>query len=244
MSQVLHLQQKAIQAAKNQDWPGAVEHNQLLLELKANDVPALNRLGAAYVQLKDIKKAKDAFEQVIAIDNSNKLARKNLDRIRNKQTTQVASFSPESFIEEPGKTKSVELYRLAGKDVLASMSIGQACDLQPKNRYVSVAINGIYVGALPEDLSFRLTKLLDTGNIYSCRIRSCNGNSCVVHLREVERSSKNKDINSFPANKSSVTSTINDVDESMLEEDIPVEIVHTDTDTEKSYDDFESSRDE
>lgn len=193
------------------------------------------------IQKGDTKRAKATFEQVLQVDSSNKLARKNLDRLKNKQATQVASFSANSFIEEPGKTKSVELYRLAGKDVLANLSIGQACELQTKNRYVSVSANGTYVGALPEDLSFRLTKLLSTGNTYSCRIRSCNGHSCVVHLREVERSPKNKDVNSFPVNRAALTSTINDVDESMLEEDIPVEIVHTDTDTEKSFDDFESS---
>lgn len=243
MSQVLLLQQKAIKAAKDQDWSAAVEHNLALLELNADDVSALNRLGAAYVQLGNVKKAKETFEQVLTFDTSNKLAHKNLDRLKNKQTTQVASFSPDSFIEEPGKTKSVELYRLAGKDVLNTLSIGKACELQTKNRYVSVSVDGTYVGALPEDLSFRLTKLLSTGNKYSCRIRSCNGNSCTVHLKEIERSSKNKEVNSFPVNRAALTSSINDMDESMLEEDIPVEIVHTDTDTEKTFDDFDS-RDE
>lgn len=243
MSQVLLLQQKAIKAAKDLDWSAAVEANQSLLELKSDDVPALNRLGAAYVQLGDTKKAKTTFEQVLGIDTSNKLAHKNLDRLKNKQTTQVASFSADSFIEEPGKTKSVELYRLAGKEVLSNLSIGKACELQTKNRYVSVSVDGTYVGALPEDLSFRLTKLLSTGNTYSCRIRSCNGSSCVVYLRELERSPKNKDVNSFPVNRMAIASSINDVDESMLEEDIPVEIVHTDTDTEKSFEDFDS-RDE
>jgi hypothetical protein len=243
MSQVLHFQIKAIQAAKDQDWQAAIDHNVALLEIKPEDISALNRLGAAYLQVGDTKKAQATFERALGVDQSNKLARKNLEKIKNKQTPQVPSFSPESFIEEPGKTKSVELYRLAGKDVLDTLSIGQLCQLQPKNRYVSVLVNDIYVGALPEDLSFRLTKLLNTGNIYSCRIRSCNGNSCAVHLRELERSAKNRDLSSFPVNKSSVTSTINDVDESMLEDDIPVEIVHTDTDTEKSFDDFDSDRD-
>jgi tetratricopeptide (TPR) repeat protein len=242
MSQFIHFQQKAIKAAKDQDWQTAIESNVSLLELKPEDISALNRLGAAYLQVGDTKKAQAAFERALVVDQSNKLARKNLERIKNKQATHVPSFSPESFIEEPGKTKSVELYRLAGKDVLDTLSVGQLCKLQPKNRYVSVLVNDIYVGALPEDLSFRLTKLLNTGNVYSCRIRSTNGNSCAVHLRELERSPKNRDLSSFPVNKASVTSTINDVDESMLEEDIPVEIVHTDTDTEKSYDDFDSDR--
>lgn len=237
MSQVLKLQQQAISAAKSQDWEKAFQANQELLELKPLDVNTLNRLGATYLQLKKPRKAQQTFKQVLDLDRSNKLAQKHLQRIKDKQNTSLPAFSNESFIEEPGKTKSVELYRLADKNVLKKVSIGQECLLHPKNRYISVCADKIYIGSLPEDLSFRLAKLIKSGNQYSCRIRSCDGIQCVVHIREVERSTTNRNTASFSNNQINVTTTINEVDESMLEKDIPVEMVHTDTDSEKTLDD-------
>lgn len=244
MSQIVKLQQKSVKAAKEQNWDEALQLNQELLELKPYDIGALNRLGATYLQLKKPNKARQIFKQVLKVDRSNKLAIKQLQRIKNKQVTSLPSFSNEYFIEEPGKTKSVELYRLADKNVLSKISIGQKCHLQPKNRYISVCLDDVYIGSLPEDLSFRLTKLIKSGNIYSCRIRSCDKAHCVVHLREQERSKKNQHVSSFPHNHNSVApSTINEVDESMLEDDIPVEIVHTDTDAEKTFDDIQAIED-
>lgn len=238
MSQILKLQIQAINAAKNQDWKKALQANQNLIELKPLDTGALNRLGATYLQLKKSRKAQQTFKQVLKIDQSNKLALKHLQRMKEKQSAALPAFSNESFIEEPGKTKSIELYRLADKNVLKKISIGQECLLQPKNRYISVCIDKTYIGSLPEDLSFRLAKLIKSGNTYFCRVRSCDGIKCVVHIRESERSKTNKDIASFANSQTHATAvTINEVDESMLEKNIPVEIVDTDTDAEKTLED-------
>lgn len=201
MSQVLKLQQQAISAAKSQDWEKAFQANQELLEIKPSDVNTLNRLGATYLQLKKPRKAQQTFKQVLELDRSNTLAQKHLKRIKDKQKTALPAFSNESFIEEPGKTKSIELYRLADKNVLKKVAIGQKCILQPKNRYISVCADETYIGSLPEDLSFRLAKLIKSGNQYSCRIRSCDGVRCVVHIREIERSAKNRNIASFSNNQ-------------------------------------------
>jgi len=90
------------------------------------------------------------------------------------------------------------------------------------------------VGTLPEDLSFRLTKLINRGNKYDCFIHSISVKSCQVHtyIKEVVRSKRNTNILSFPANKDNIA-TINDIDEKfLLEDNVPMEIVSTDTDNE------------
>jgi tetratricopeptide (TPR) repeat protein len=244
MSQILKLQQQAINAAKSQEWEKAAQINQELIELKPLDTNALNRLGATYLQLNKTRKAQQAFKQVLEIDQSNRLASKHLQRIKAKQDAALPSFSNESFIEEPGKTKSIELYRLADKNVLKKISIGQECVLQPKNRYISVCIDKTYIGSLPEDLSCRLAKLVKSGNKYACRVRSCDGVHCIVHIREIERSAKNRDIASFANSQTNATAvTINEVDESMIEKNIPVEIVDTDTDMEKTLEDVSTPED-
>jgi len=196
------------------------------------------RLGVAQAQLGENKKAKEAFQQALEHDKSNQLAKKHLQKLQNNQTITLSTLpSDEQFIEEPGKTKTADLHRLAGKEQLDGLSVGMVCDLKPKNRFISVEVSGKYIGSLPEDLSSRLSKLIKGGNTYICYIRSVSMNSCGVFIKELERSPNQEYVNSFPVAKSQMA-TINDMftDESIpLEmEDIPLQIVETDTDEERT----------
>lgn len=239
------LQLQAIQAAKNGDWKTALTKNQELLSLNPNDIGALNRSAIAYLQLNQEKEAKKLLEKVISLDKSNQIARKHLNNIKNKKRAKKPSFSSEQFIEEPGVTKIVELYRLANKQVLQNLDVGQSCSLIPKNRYISVeTIEGEYIGAIPEDLSYRLTKLIKRGNVYEALIHSASDKECHLYIKEKKRSKKNEYINSFPLNRTAITA-INDVDERfLLEENIPVAIVSTDEDNEKSIEDIDSNNED
>lgn len=207
-----HLRQQAIEAAKNREWSQAVSVNSQILENNPEDTNALNRLGVAYIQLDKKTAAKDAFQKVLDVDSSNALAKKHLQKLKSNQVATLPSFSRNYFIEEPGKTKTVELCRLAGKNIIDTLSVGQMCDLKQKSRYISIEVNGQHIGALPEDLSFRLNKLINTGNQYTCIIRSCSNNSCSVYLKETFKSPANSDIHSFPITKSA-DMAINDIDD-------------------------------
>jgi tetratricopeptide (TPR) repeat protein len=219
-----HLRHLAISAAKNADWQAAVNYNTDLLTQKPDDAGAWNRLGIAHLQLKQSKEAQTAFKKALEIDRNNPIAQKHLQKLKSNQAINAPSFAFRPFIEEPGKTKTVELHRLAGKQALDTLSVGQDCELIIKKRYISVEANGQYIGALPEDLSFRLAKLIERGNVYSCTIRSCNSKSCMVFLRETSRSIQNSEIHSFPLTKSSLSSHSDLDDRFLLDEDIPVEM--------------------
>lgn len=234
MNKKTMLQLQAIDAAKKQNWEAAQLYNSQILEIADGDIGAWNRLGLARIQLGKKTDALKAFHNALAIDKSNPIAQKHLATLKKNQNIQVPSFSADQFIEEPGKTKTVELHRLASKDLLMTLNIGIECSLVPKNRYISVEFQSKYIGALPEDLSFRLTKLIKTGNKYSCRIRSVSACNCVVFLKEIFRAKKNQDTNSFQLVKSQIT-TINDIDDTFLKDDVPVQIVETDNDYQKSY---------
>ncbi len=195
------LRRQAITAVKTGAWDQAVTINQEIVAEDPQDASAFNRLGMAYLQLSQPKEAKAAFEHVLTIDKTNQIARKQLDKIKNNCVVVAPTFSQQSFIEEPGKTKTIELHRLAGRPVLETLSVGQLCELKPKNRYISVEVGNQYVGALPEDISFRLSKLMQTGNVYSCLIYSSADNTCKVYLKEESRSKKNADVHSFPPGK-------------------------------------------
>lgn len=235
------LQQQAITAAKHQDWSAAVTFNSQLVELNAQDLGAMNRLGVAKLNLGDVEGAKGTFKQVLVIDKSNAIAKKHLQKLQTNSAPITPTFASEYFIEEPGKTKTVELHRLAGKNVLEQLAVGQAAELKLKNRFISVEVDGTYLGALPEDVSFRLCNLLKTGNVYTCYIQSFTMNSCSVFIKELSRSPENEFTNSFPVVKTSLAA-INDVDDQYLFEDnIPVQTGDEETvevDVDKNFEEF------
>lgn len=236
------LSSQAITAAKNSDWEEAIAINSQILEQDPQNINAFNRMGIAYLQLNKKNKARDCFKKTLEIDKTNNIAKKQLARIKAKHHLIMPTFHREHFIEEPGRTKIVELHRLAGKGVLSQLAVGQTCQLNLKKRYISVENEqGVYIGALPEDISFRLSKLIKTGNKYSCRLHSCNYNQCSVYLKEINRSKRNAEIHSFPPNKTA--GSTNDIDDRFLleDDDIPVQIVDHDNDNEKTLDDIDTT---
>ncbi len=241
MSNKLTLKNLAIKYAKEGNWQQAIETNQELLSLNPEDTNALNRLGVAYMQLDQTKEAEQSFKKTLELDVNNIIAQKHLKKIKNNQTIAVPSFSKQHFIEEPGKTKTVSLLRLTNKQILEDIPVGQDCELKIKNRFISVESKGKYLGTLPEDLSFRLSKLIKSGNEYSCQIRMCSAKQCSVYLKEIKKSKKNQDTHSFPP-KDIALNPLSEVDETIvLEENIPVEIVQTDFDTEKTLEDLNTN---
>jgi len=97
---------KAIKAALERDWEGAIELNLEILSISPQNIPSLNRLGRAYMELGQKESAKDAYEQVLKIDKYNTIATKNLKLLpHQKNNLATTIFTEEDFIELPGITK-------------------------------------------------------------------------------------------------------------------------------------------
>jgi len=224
------LRAKAIQAVKDADWANAVLINQEILEQSPKNLEAMNRLGLAYLKLKKEKEAKKVFKNVLNVDRSNIIANKHLKKIKNKEKTPDIIFNNNAdFIEEPGKSKIISLHRLTSSSQLGKLKVGQECFLQTKNRYISIVDEKKkHVGALPEDISFRLSKLIASGNQYSCVIYKIDDRQCCVQLKEVFRSKKNSQLQSFPSKK--INNQFNLGEDIVLEKDIPLGIINTDED--------------
>ncbi len=231
MQKISVLSQAAITAAKNQDWQQAIEANQAILEQDSRDISAMNRLGLSLLQIKKVDEAKKVFKQVLEVDKSNIIANKHLKKITSNQVLTIQTFSDNYFIEEPGKTKIIDLHRLASKQILAKLSVGHACALIIKSHFICVETDdGTHIGSLPEDISFRLSKLITNGNEYSCVVHSCTEKTCKVLIKETKTSEKNAHLQSFPVNKQSLSALNQLNDDFILEDDIPIQMVDGDSD--------------
>lgn len=204
-----NLIEKAIQAALEGNWKQAIELNLAVLQGNNQDIPALNRLGRAYTETNQIDQAENSYKQVLRIDSYNPIAKKNLGRLKSKKNISISNTSSSTplsinsnFLEEPGKTKTTQLVRLADNEVLSGLHIGQKLILLPKKRTVCLkSEDDVYIGSLPDDLSYRLGKLLKSGNKYVTIVKSIESRSIQIFIREIYKSKRVKNTPSFPTTK-------------------------------------------
>lgn len=207
------LAPKAINAALKNNWEEAVGINLIILESDNKNTDALNRLAFAYLQLGNLKKAKTHYQQVIMLDPYNEIAKKNLTRIsalKGKsnplpKTDNNVGNNLNLFIEEPGKTKCIQLIKIATPTTLSILRPAETIQLIPKKHTVMIENgNKIYLGVLPDDIGHKLSKRIKAGNKYEACIKSADKKNVVIFIREISRTKRFKDQPTFP------TTTIQD----------------------------------
>lgn len=199
--------QAAIKASLCNDWENAISINKQILEINPNDVSTLNRIAYAYIQIGDIDRAKKTYRKILLIDRYNHIAHKNLDKIsslpknikvNDNKLNPKAPLSPGLFIEEPGKTKTLMLIHLAPCSVLSRLNVGDTLLLHSKKHSIDVRNqDNTYVGALPDDVSFRLIRLIKSGNIYQVSVKNVTKNCLAVFIREEKRGKRFQNQPSF-----------------------------------------------
>lgn len=182
--------QDAIDAALQQDWLKAIDINKNLLKINSKDIDSYNRIGFAYLQIGKVKEAKEAFETVLSLDQYNQIAERNLTKLKNKGATEVngSMVSPLMFLEEPGKTKVISCINLGPAATLSAVRCGQVVHMKVKKHTIELRDDQqVYVAALPDDVSYKLSRFIAGGNLYSVVIRSVTKNSLTIFIRELSR---------------------------------------------------------
>src|SRR2546423_15647555 len=72
---------QAIALALESKWEEAAALNRTILASFPNDVDSWNRLGKALIELGRFRDARDAYQNSIALDPVNTIAKRNLDRL-------------------------------------------------------------------------------------------------------------------------------------------------------------------
>jgi tetratricopeptide (TPR) repeat protein len=201
----------AINAALQNDWTQAINLNTKIVKEDKRNINALNRLAFAYFQIGEIKKAESCYRQVMNLDPYNEITKKNLVRLgnlkgknRSKKINEDLSGRRASglFIEEPGKTKCITLFRVTTPQILSSLRPGGEVKLMPKKHTV-IVIGGdnTYLGALPDDVGHRLAKRIKAGNKYEAYIKLVDKKNLVVFVREIYQTKRYYNQQAFPTPK-------------------------------------------
>jgi tetratricopeptide (TPR) repeat protein len=200
------LAEAAIAHATHGDWTAAVEANQQLLEL-GPDIDAHNRLGKAFAELGQHAEALAAYEQALERDSTNRIAQRNVERLRVLLAAESASQDngkPEKapatlFIEEMGKTGRARLINLAPARTLAPLSPGDAVELRAAGEQLVARVGETEVGWVEPRIATRLLKLIAAGNRYEAALTALHEGEVTIIIREVFTHPANFGKVSFPS---------------------------------------------
>jgi tetratricopeptide (TPR) repeat protein len=207
------LADQAIGHATRGDWEAAVEANRELLEL-GPDTDAYNRLGKALAELGRNAEALEAYEQALARDATNRIAERNVERLRllaDRQpdsTDGAGDGKPEKasaalFIEEMGKTGHARLINLSGADKLASLSPGDQVVLTAVGDQLVAHVGDEEIGQVEPRVGSRLVKLMAGGNRYEAAITIISREDVRIIIRETFAHPANFGKVSFPGSSTS-----------------------------------------
>ncbi len=205
------LKTLAIQAALSNNWKAAKDANEELIAENPKDIDSLNRLGFAFIKLGKYNKAKETYKKVTSLDKTNPIALKNLKRletiskgakkVQNGQDSGVPLISlSEIYIEEAGKTKTVELKNVADKKTLSLVEPGDPVSMVIKRSKIFVQTSDKqYIGMLPDNISMRLITFIKGGNQYIACVKAAEEKSISVFIKEVKKTGRFKNQSSFLA---------------------------------------------
>ncbi len=200
------LVDQAIVAATAARWADAAETNRRLLEY-GPDPEAQNRLAKALWELGDLAGAREHYQKALALDPTNRIAERNIDRLKlllveaGEKTAPAdpTSKAPVSiFVEETGKTGFAHPIELARAKVLAQVNPGDYVELVAEGKRLIAMSNGIRIGVVEPRVAARLLKLIGNGNKYAAGVTSLGAQDVRIIIREVFQDPRNYGKVSFP----------------------------------------------
>ena len=200
------LLDQAIDAARQADWVTAAEINEKMLEM-GPDSAAENRAAKAYWEQGELGKAREHYQSALAIDPTNRIAERNIGRLRTLMVdagsktvpAQAGSKAPVSiFVEETGKTGFAHLVDLASPTDLAQVNPGDFVELSPSGPRVVAKSNGVKIGVVEPRVAARLLRLMADGNKYAAGVTSLGDKDVRIIIRETYQDPSNYGMVSFP----------------------------------------------
>ena len=204
------LTAEAQQAALEGRWEEAVKINDQMLERFPRDPEALNRKGRAFIELRQLSAARDAYTEALKADPANMIARRNLQRLemlynRPEGPPEGVDASPATipnsavFVEEVGRTWVDELTNPADLGVLAETAPGEKLHLEIQDgRLVVLNHDGARLGEIEARTGRRVIDLIEGGNRYEIYALGISGQSLRIILREVHRDPSQAGRMAFP----------------------------------------------
>ena len=200
------LAEQAIASAAAGKWSEAADTNRRLLEM-GPEADTENRLAKALWELGELGSAREHYQAALALDPTNRIAERNIDRLRTllvaagEKTVpaQDGSKAPvRIFVEETGKTGFAHLIDLPDAKKLAQVNPGDSVEMTPEGNRLIAFSNGKRIGVVEPRVAARLLKLIAEGNKYLAGVTSLGAQDVRIIIREIYQDPRNYGKVSFP----------------------------------------------
>jgi hypothetical protein len=205
------LNQEALQASLESRWEDALRINDEFLARFPRSAEALNRKGRAFIEMRRLNEARDAYQEALKADPANMIARRNLQRLETLYNR--AEGQPEEgaetydstiprasvFILETGKTWIDELASAADAGTLAEVSPGDKVQLKIQDdRVIVLSEDGIRLGEMESRISNRIARLSEVGHAFEAYALGTSAQSLRIIIREIARPEDSETVLTFP----------------------------------------------
>jgi tetratricopeptide (TPR) repeat protein len=200
------LAEQAIASAAAGKWSEAADTNRRLLDMGA-EAETENRLAKALWELGELGSAREHYQAALALDPTNRIAERNIDRLRTLLVAagdktvpaQDGSKAPvRIFVEETGKTGFAHLTDLPEAKKLAQVNPGDSVEMTPEGNRLIAFSNGMRIGVVDPRVAARLLKLIADGNKYLAGVTSLGAQDVRIIIREIFQDPRNYGKVSFP----------------------------------------------
>ncbi len=200
------LAEQATASAAAGKWSEAADTNRRLLEM-GPEADTENRLAKALWELGELGAAREHYQAALALDPTNRIAERNIDRLRTLLVAagdktvpaQDGSKAPvRIFVEETGKTGFAHLTDLPEARKLAQVNPGDSVEMNPEGNRLIAFSNGMRIGVVDPRVAARLLKLIADGNKYLAGVTSLGAQDVRIIIREIYQDPRNYGKVSFP----------------------------------------------
>src|SRR3954453_389898 len=200
------LAEQAIAQSAAANWSDAAETNRKLREL-GSDAEAETRLAKSLWELGELGAAREHYQTALALDPTNRIAERNIDRLKVLLVTAGEKTVPASegskgpvgiFVEETGKTGFAFLTDLPHPRELAQVNPGDNVEMTPQGNRLIATSNGVRIGVVEPRVAARLLKLMADGNKYAAGVTSLGDKDVRIIIREIFQDPRNYGKVSFP----------------------------------------------
>lgn len=251
------LNQEALEASLESRWEDALRINDEYLSRFPRSAEALNRKGRAYIELRRLNEARDAYTEALKADPANMIARRNLQRLETLYNR--AEGQPEEgaetydstiprasvFILETGKTWIDELASAADPGTLAEVSPGDKVQLKIEDdRVIVLSEDGIRLGEMESRISTRIARLCEAGHAFEAYALGNSAQSIRIIIREITRPEDSENILTFPRQDFASQDLMREREQLFLREESDFDFGDEDEELEEEADEPEEDSDE
>lgn len=156
MDNLEKLEKIAIEHSLAQEWEKVIEINKEIIEIDKTNIPALNRLGKAYLSLDQKQKAEKIFKSVLKMDPNNKVAKKNMS---DPNAHLSAKIDTSNLIKKEPGTSAFTNIKITGKSIKPkNLRVGQPLKIKVHDKISLYDELDTFIGYLSADISSKILK--------------------------------------------------------------------------------------